>query len=117
MSVVSMIADTIRYDIYRSPEQSLETTVALDAMEANDPRAHLLLVGCPVTVSIGSDRYGARIAKCTPSLHTIQVEDMQGERWLTFTRRKRHGHYAGYRSGSSYSLYFGIAEDHRDPHF
>lgn len=89
----------------------LSTIIALDAVEASDPRAAALLVGCPATVGIGSDSYAARVVKATASLKTITVEftgSLAGK-VMTFRLTKR-----GY-SNRSYLLSIGTAVSYWAP--
>lgn len=88
--------------------ESHETSVALDAVESCDPRASALLVGCPCTMSIGSDSCAEKIESVTPSLHTITIV---GGRVFRYSSK-----HNGYRSGSHW-LHIGFARDYRDPCF
>ncbi len=85
-----------------------ETQVALDAASTLKAGAHELLVGVPVTWSIGSDRYADKIASVTPSLLTIKLESGKTFRFT--------GKY--YTQGKSYFLsLLGVGRDYRDPSF
>lgn len=86
-------------------EASPEFLAAHDAWETNDSRKMDLLVGLPATISIGSDRYAAKVVRVTA--RTIVVSHGQVFR---FTKR-------GWQAGRSYRLAVGYAEDYRDPSF
>lgn len=86
-----------------------ETVIALDALEAQDPRSAALLVGAPCTIGIGSDSYAGKIVRVTPSLHTIEVEYVNGKR-----RSFRKSKGGGYWSGKYYHLTIGIAKTDLD---
>lgn len=94
---------------------SIETIVALDALEVGSPEASALLVGVPCTYAIGSDRYAGFVVSVSKSLHRIvaNLGAHLGDR--TFTRRKRGSYVEAGRSCGH--LWLGTAENHRDPSF
>ena len=108
--------------ILRNTERSLEegdadTIIALDAAEAKHKDAHKMLRGARATISIGSDRYAAKIVSVTPSMSTIVAEytgpgGLAGEQ-MTF-RRTGDG---SYRHKKHYRLTIGHADTHWDPSF
>ena len=89
--------------------ESEATLVALDAAEARNPELATLLVGVPVTYSIGSDRYADEIAHITPSLHTITLASGKKYRW--------NAKYNTYKMGRSFWLSIGYARPYSDPSF
>jgi hypothetical protein len=121
-------------ELPRDPErETLEATVALDAIAAGHPDAYKLLEGLPATIGIGSDRYAAEIVRATPSLKTIHVR-YTDVHWNTpRTLAEASGPRTGYRTradrvfrlnaqgrymaGGCYTLGIGYAEDYSDPHF
>jgi hypothetical protein len=110
-------------ELPRSPErETLEATVALDAIAAGHPDAYKLLEGLPATIGIGSDRYAARIVRATPSLRTLYVayadEDLadQDRNLNARTARAFRLTKRGYTDGS-FRLGIGYAENYSDPHF
>lgn len=91
----------------------LSILAALDALEANHVDAQKLLIGLPVTVSIGCDSYPYKIVSVTQSLKTIVVQEvytfptlMEGQ-FMTFRLGKK-----GFRSGKHYRLTLGEAIRH-----
>lgn len=63
----------ITNDVSTFERSSPDVIAALDACEANDPRAHELLIGVPCSECYSNDRYAGVIRHVTPSLHTVRI--------------------------------------------
>jgi len=87
-----------------------DAMVGLDALEAGDlKRARELLVGAPVTVGIGCDKYAGQITKVTRCVITVVYGNAQQER----TFRKPAG-WSMWNSKGCHFLSFGAAETYYD---
>lgn len=87
-----------------------DAVVAHDAAESGDPRAMVMMLGLPATISIGSDSYAARVVKTTAKTITAAY-DHSGKQ-MTF-RATKHG----WTYRKHHHLAVGFARDYRDPSF